>query len=88
MPLAFADPLLMCTTACTERACHLQYNSPAVTAYFIIVGRGVQTPLFYKDPPPILPTPFISNFAQPPLSFPCCLQPPSPLLILLSCFFG
>ena len=47
MALAFADPLLMCTTACTERVCHLQYNSPAVTAYFIIVGRGVQTPLQY-----------------------------------------
>ena len=43
-------------------------------------------PLFYEDPP-MLPMPSFSNFSKPsPLR--CCLQPSSPLLFLLSWFFG
>ena len=57
----------------------------------IIVGRGVLPPLFYEDSPPLycLPTlpPFFEIFSIP-RCLPCCLEPPAPLLIMLSCFFG
>ena len=33
MPLTFAEPLLMRTTACTERVCHLRQYSKVVAAY-------------------------------------------------------
>ena len=33
MPLAFAEPLLMRTTTCTEKVCHPQHYSQLVTAY-------------------------------------------------------
>ena len=43
--------------------------------------RGSNPPILWR--PPILPLFF--KFVKPP--FPCCLQPPSPLLFLLPCFF-
>ena len=33
MPLTYAEPLLMRTSACTKRACHLQQYSKVVAAY-------------------------------------------------------
>ena len=44
--------------------------------------RGSNPPILWR--PPILPTPFLQICQTP---FPCCLQPPSPLLFLLPCFF-
>ena len=57
-------------------------RNPLLQLLHITVGRVVLTPLFYEDPL-ILPTPPpFSNFVQPP---PYNLQPPHPLLFLLSC---
>ena len=36
MAVAFAESLLMRTTTCTERICHLQHYSQVVAAYFIL----------------------------------------------------
>ena len=36
MPLAFAKPLLMRTTSCTERVCRLQHYSQVVAAYITL----------------------------------------------------
>ena len=47
-----------------------------------IVGRGVLTPLFYEDPPIILPTPLFSNIVLKYIR----RQPPPPLLFMFSCF--
>ena len=47
-----------------------------------IVGIGVQTPLFYEDPP-ILPTPTpISNFVEPPSTY-LSLPTPTPVVLFL-----
>ena len=54
---------------------------------FLIVGRGVLTPLFYEAPLYCLPhpLPFFKFCSCPPL---CHRQPAPPLLFLLSCFFA
>ena len=36
MPLVFTEPLLMHTTACTKRVCHLQHYSQAFTAHITL----------------------------------------------------
>ena len=36
MPLAFAEPLLMHTTTCTERFCRLQHYLQVVAAYITL----------------------------------------------------
>ena len=51
-----------------------------------IVGTGVLTPLFYEDLPYIAYIPFF-KFCPLPLLL-CHLKPSSPMLFLLSCFFG
>ena len=52
-----------------------------------IDSRGVLTPPFYEDPPYIAYPLFFQILSNsPPL--PCCLQPPTLILFLLSCFFG
>ena len=53
--------------------------------------KGANLLILWRPPPPILPTSpslfqILSTLPLPPLS--CHLQPPSPLLFLLSCFFG
>ena len=54
----------------------------------IIVRRGVLTSLLYEDTPELpTPAPF-SNFVQLLPPFPVTTNPQTPLLILLSCFFG
>ena len=59
-----------------------------VYLYQYIVDRGILIPLFYEDSlPPILSTLFFQILSKSPY-LSCCLQPPTPQLFLLSCFFG
>ena len=57
--------------------------------FYLIVGRGILSPLILwrPPPPPILPTPTFSILSNPPCLL-CHLQPLPPLIFLLSCFFG
>ena len=50
---------------------------------YLIIGRGVLTPLFYEEPLLYCLHPLFTNFVQsPPCLLPCQLQPPPSLLFL------
>ena len=68
-----------------QTECQEEYYCLSIKFFYIIVGRGFLTSLFYEDSPVLPALPF-SNFVQfPPPPHP---KPQPSLLILLPCFFG